>query len=110
MRNLRRNDKNEMTDDLIDLKMFAVDDKAYVMKNEDCDEPAEYIITEEADEYEVGDKSNLVLYEIGAEGDVTKSILEKATKHTLASFGQRMDGSWVLLSFRGNKCRMAVMK
>lgn len=110
VRNLRRNDKNEMTDELIDLKMFAVDDKAYVMKNEDCDEPAEYIITEEADEYEVGDKSNLVLYEIGAEGDVTKSILEKATKHTLASFGQRMDGSWVLLSFRGNKCRMAVMK
>ena len=110
VRNLRRNDMTEFDDDMLDLAMFSVGDNAYVMKNEDTDEPKEYNITEEAEEYEVGEKSNLVLYEISSEGDVTKTILEKGTKHALASFGRRADGSWVLLSFRGNKCRMAVMK
>ena len=110
VRNLRRNDMTEIAGEMLDLKMFAVDDNAYVIKNEDVGDPEEYIVTEEADEYEVGDKSNLVLYEITAEGDVTKTILERKTKQALASFGHRMDGSWVLLSCRGSKCRMAVMK
>lgn len=110
VRNLRRNDMTESDDDMLDLSMFNVGDTAYVLKNEDTDDPEEYNITEEADEYELGDKSNLVLYGISPEGDVTKRILERKTKHVLAGFGHRMDGSWVLLTFRGSKCRMAVMK
>jgi hypothetical protein len=110
VRNLRRNDKTDIADEMLELQMFAVGDKAYVLKNEDVDDPEEYIITEEADEYEVGDKSNLVLYELSADGEVAKTLLERKTKHALASMGQRMDGNWVLLSFRGSKCRMAVLK
>lgn len=110
VRNLRRNDKTDIADEMLELQMFAVGDKAYVLKNEDVDDPEEYVITEEADEYEVGDKSNLVLYELSADGEVSKTFLERKTKHALASMGHRMDGSWVLLSFRGSKCRMAVLK
>lgn len=110
VRNLRRNDKTDIGDEMLELRMFAVGEKAYVLKNEDEDDPEEYIITEEADEYEVGDKSDLVLYELSSDGEVAKTFLEKKTKHALAGMGRRPDGNWVLLSFRGSKCRMAVMK
>ncbi len=109
-RNIRRNDVTDISDEVLALHMFAVDDKVYLVKNESCKEPAIYDIAKEGCEYELGDKSNLALYGITANGEVTKALLEKKTKHVLANVGCRADGSWVLLSFRGSKCRMAVLK
>lgn len=110
VRNIRRNDMTEISDRMLDLHLFADGDNVCLLKNEHRKEPVEYIITEEAHEYEVGDKSNLVLYTVSPKGDVTKTCLEKETKQALAGMGHRADGSWTLLSFHGSKCRMAVMK
>ena len=110
VRNIRRCDQTDITDGLLDIHLFADGDKACLLKNEHHKEPVEYIITEEAREYEVGDKSNLVLYSISGNGVVSKDLMEKETKQMLAGMGRRMDGSWILLSFRGSKCRKAVMK
>ena len=110
VRNIRRCDETDIADGILNLHLFADGDNACLLKNENRKEPAEYNIAEEGREYEVGDKSNLVLYSIAPGGEVSKSIIEKETKHALANIGRRADGSWVLLSFRGSRCRMAVMK
>lgn len=109
-RNIRRNDVTYIADGLLDLHLFAEGDKICILRNEDRKEPEEYNITKEAREYEVGDKSNLVLYTISPEGDVAKKILEKETKHVLANVGRRKDGTLLLLTVRGNKCRMVELK
>lgn len=110
VRNIRRNDMTDLADEWLNLHLFAVGDKVCLLKNESIKEPQEYIIADEIREYEVGDKSNLVMYTITAEGNVKKTILEQETKHALANIGHRDDGSLLLLSARGSKCRMAKLK
>ena len=110
VRHIRRNDISGLSDATIALHMFADGETAYVVKNETPKAPALYDIAKKAREYEVGDKSNLVLYGISASGEVTKSILEKNTKQVMANIGSRKDGSCAVLTFRGSKCRMAVLE
>ena len=109
-RNIRRNDMTDIADGMIDLHLFSEGDKVCILKNEDSSEPVEYNIAKAAHEYEVGEKSNLVLYTLASDGTVTKDIIEKETKHALTNVGRRKDGTLLLLSVRGNKCRMMELK
>lgn len=110
VRNIRRCDQTDIADAMLKLHLFADGDNFCLLRNENYKEPEAYYISTEAYEYEVGDKSNLVMYTISPSGNVKKSIVERETKHALANIGRRADGSLALLSLHGNKCRMAVMK
>jgi hypothetical protein len=110
VRNIRRNDMTGVDDGMLYVSMFVDGDKACLVKNENRKEPENYNITKESREYEVGDKSNLVLYTISAEGDVRKAYLEKDTKHALVNMVRREDGTLLLLTMRGNKCRRVEVK
>lgn len=110
VRNLRCNDVQEENNDLLFPAVFSLDAGLCVVKNENRKEPEEYIISKEAREYEVGDKGNLVLYRLDEKGEVSKWILEKNTRHSVASAAVKEDGSVLLMTVGGGKTRKVEMK
>lgn len=110
VRNIRRNDRTDIGGGMLKTHLFAEGGKVCLLKNEDRREPEEYTVTEEAREYEVGESSNLVLYTVSERGEVKKRIMERETKHALANMCRKKDGSLLLLTAKGNKCRRAEMK
>ena len=110
VRNIRRNDIAKGNDDLLYIALFGSDDNVCLLKSESPKYPAEYNIASEAKEYEMGDKGNLVLYRVAENGDVTKSILEQKTKHMLVSAAKTEEGSVLLMTMKGSKSRLGVLK
>lgn len=109
VRNLRRNDVSE-DGQIMPVVLFADGNDVCLLKTEGRKMPEKYEISREAKEYEVGSKGNLVLYRLNAEGDVDKAILEKKTKHMLASVARREDGTLLLMTLNGNRSRLMEMR
>lgn len=110
VRNIRRNDMEKDDEDGMYIALFAEGDTVCLVKSESPKEPSEYDIAKESKEYEVGEKSNLVLYRITENGDVTKTVLEKKTKFSLIGAAKRDDGSVVLITRKGRKIRQVELK
>lgn len=108
--NLRCNDVQEGSDDLLHPAVFMVDAGLCVVKSESRKEPEEYIISKDAREYEVGDKGNLVLYRFDDKGEVSKWVLEKKTKYSVGSAAVREDGTVLLMTVCDNKTRKVEMR
>lgn len=106
VRNLRRNDFEKDEEDGMYMALFMEGDTLCLLKSESHKSPTDYNIAKEAKEYEVGDKSNLVLYRVTESGDVFKTVLEKKTKHSLIAASKREDGSVLMLTRAGKKTRM----
>ena len=107
VRNLRRNDVQKGDDDLLRVVLCGVGDNLCVLKNEGPKQPAAYDIAKAAKTYTVGDKSNLALYSIGADGTVEKHILEHKTKQQLLAAEQLHAQGLLLLTGKGGKTRAA---
>lgn len=108
-RNIRRNDMQKDTDEKLYVALFAMGDEVCLMKSESRKYPASYDIAKEAKEFEMGDKSNLVLYRVSEEGEVSKTILEQKTKHSLVSAAKKGDREAVALTLDGSKSRRMEM-
>jgi hypothetical protein len=109
VRNVRRNDRQTDSKALLRTPLFMMGETLCLVKNENHKEPGEYIISNDAREYEVGDKSNLVLYRFSEEGDVRKDVLERKTKQALGAAALRYDGTALLITVKGSKTRKMEM-
>jgi hypothetical protein len=109
VRNVRRNDRQTDSKALLRTPLFMMGETLCLVKNENRKEPGEYIISNDAREYEVGDKSNLVLYRFSEEGDVRKDVLERKTKQALGAAALRYDGTALLITVKGSKTRKMEM-
>ena len=110
VRNFRRNDISNDGPARLYTALVSDDTQVYLLKTESRKYPNIYEISKEAKEFELGDKSNIVLYSISTEGEVNKTIIEQKYKGVLIGVDQRRDGTMLLLSLRGSKTRLAKLK
>ena len=106
VKNLRRNDQTDDDDAMLYMALFAHEGTVCLVKKEHKKYPSDYNIAKEAQEFEMEDKGNLVLYRVDEEGEVKKDVLEKKTKHSLLSAAKVNEGKVLLLTAHGNKTRM----
>lgn len=109
-RNIRRNDMQKDSDEKLYIALFSSGDDVCLVKSENRKYPSGYDIAKEAKEFELGDKCNLVMYKVSVDGEVSKTILEQKTKHSLVSAAKRGEGDVVMLTLDGAKSRMVDMK
>ncbi len=110
VRNLRRNDMQKKYDDLLNIALTTVDDDVLLLKNEHSKYPSGYDISDDAKEMEAGDKSNMVFYTIGPDGETHKVIVEQKTKQTLLRAEKGSDNRLIYLTRRGSRSRAASLK
>ena len=104
-RNLRRNDKQKKSAELLGLGLAAMGDTLCVIKSENRKYPAIYDIAKDAKQLKVGDKSNIVLYTIAPDGTVEKNILEAKSKYTFLRLVPTTDRPLHIITARGNHLR-----
>lgn len=109
-RNIRRNDTQTSADGLLEVSLLSRGDDTYVFKSESPKLPATYDIAKDAKEFEAGSKNNIVFYCIGAEGEVSKTVVEAKTKQNLFRTENRPDGTFMYFSQNGSRTRMAELK
>lgn len=91
VRNLRRNDWQEGSPNLLGVGLATIGDTLCVVKSESRKMPTAYVIGKPAKQLKMGDKNNLVLYSIAADGEVHKDILEAKSKHSLVRMTSQCD-------------------
>lgn len=106
VRNLRRNDLQTKDDNLLSLDMTSRDGVTYIVRSEPRRTPQTYEIGREAKQLEMGSKSALALYAIGADGEVQKHILAPKTPYNLMRTIARPDGSLLLVGANGRKMKL----
>ena len=110
VRNFRRNDVQPDDEPRLFVSLTCDDSSACLIKSESPKYPDIYDIAKEAKEWKSGSKSNLVLYRIAANGDVSKTLLEGKTKQMLIQSVELSDGSLQLLTQQGGKTRSMWLK
>ncbi len=101
VRNLRRNDFQKGSPDLLNVGVATIDSTLCIVKSESRKMPTAYEIGKEAKMLKMGEKSNLVLYSIAADGTVNKDVLEAKSKHSLLHLTPRCD----IVTVRGSRVR-----
>ena len=109
-RNIRRNDMQKKNDNMLNVSLLQNNGRIYIMKSENKKYPAIYDIAKEAKEFKVGSKGNLVLYSIGREGDVEKSVIERKTPYSLVRSLVRPDGVMALYTQDGSRTRVVELR
>ena len=109
-RNMRRNDIDKEGGVLDRVAMTVVGDKVCLVRSEHKKSPTIYDIANDVKEYKVGDKCNVNLYTIGADGSTQKLMLEAKAKQHVVRALTRADGTLLYYSGRGNKTRMAELR
>ena len=109
-RNMRRCDMQKEGDDQLVVSFSAVGDQTVLLKNEHVKYPSIYDIAAEAKQLTVGDKTNMVCYTIGHDGEVSKTVLEGKTKQQLHYSHYDNDGSLIYYTIHGKRTRMAKLK
>lgn len=109
VRNIRRNDK---TDDgtLPTLGIASVSDKVCIVKTEHAKMPAIYEISDEAKQYALGDKGNLVIYTIDPDGNTEKLLLEKKCRQAIFRAIGCNDGTLLFFGGNGKKLRQCELR
>lgn len=105
VRNIRRSDMQKDSDEMLQLSLHANRDKALLVKTEHPKMPTTYEIGEAAKDCEAGDKVNIVLYTMDADGEVQKLIVEPKTKHQIFRTLCREDGTLMILTDNNGKLR-----
>ena len=101
VRNLRRNDWQKSHPDLLYVGLMAAGDTLCIVKSESRKMPAIYEIGKEAKQLKMGDKNNMVLYRLMADGEVKKDILEAGSKHSVLCLTPQGD----IITARGSHTR-----
>ncbi len=110
IRNFRRNDMSKGKDYLLGIGLTSNNKGLSLVKAEHPKYPATYDIANDAKKYIAGDKSNLVVYTIADNGDVSKLVVEPKAKQTHMRTLMRPDGQMLFLSAHGKKVRTATLK
>ena len=110
IRNFRRNDIAKGNDYLLGIGLTTTNKGVALVKAEHPKYPATYDIAKDAKKYTAGDKSNLVVYTIADNGDVSKLVVEPKAKQTHMRTLKRPDGALLFLSAHGKKVRTATLK
>lgn len=110
VRNLRRNDMQKGDDGLLGVGLMHAYGRTYILKSENRKSPASYEISRESREYKAGTKSNLVVYSIGADGEVEKAVLEQKTPYGFVRAVRRDDGVMALFTQDGRRSRIVELK
>lgn len=105
VRNFRRNDVTKNSD-LPTLGFACAGDKVCVVKAESAKMPAIYEISNEAKEFTLGDKGNVVVYSVSPDGTTEKLLLEPKSKHVVFQARTRLDDTLLIFSERGSKTRL----
>ena len=105
VRNVRRNDIQKNSDDLLRISLLHRDGRTLLLKSESHKYPAGYDISKEAKEYKVGSKGNIVMYSIAANGEVEKLTLVGKTPYSLLHVGTGVDGRLLLMTVDGKRTR-----
>ncbi|MBQ8702794.1 MAG: hypothetical protein IJ524_00270 [Bacteroidales bacterium] len=106
VRNVRRNDVRR-DGGLPTLGLAAGGERVCVVKSEHGKTPAIYDISAEARELKEGEKGQVVLYAVSAEGEVEKLVLEAKSKLTVLRAVTRKDGTLVYVGEQGKRTRLA---
>ena len=109
VRNLRRNDLRE-DGGTPPLGVSTADGKVCVVKVEHAKMPSIYDISDEAKQFKQGDKGNLVVYTVDANGVTEKLLLEVKSKQTVFRALTRLDDTLLIFSGRGGKTRLAELR
>ncbi len=109
-RNFRRNDVDKEGLPLERIAMSTSDGKVCLVRSEHRKAPLIYDIANEAKEFSIGDKCNVVLYTIDADGTTEKIILESKVKHNVVRALTRRDDTLLFFSGRSGKTRMAELR
>lgn len=109
VRNLRRNDIMD-DDNMVTLGVTVADGKVCVAKVEGAKYPAIYDISNDAKKFKAGDKGNLVVYSVDANGNTEKLLLEKKSKHTVFMAKTRPDDTLLIYGSRGKKTRLVELR
>lgn len=110
VRNIRRNDVQKGSDDMLRIGLLSRYGTIYIVKSEHKSYPATYDISKEAKEFAVDTKGNLVVYTIQPGGEVGKTVVETKTPHALVRCVMRPDDTMELLTADGSRKRMAELK
>lgn len=109
VRNLRRNDIQNGNDNLLSVDMTSQNGVTYIVRNEPRRTPPIYDIGREAKQLEMGSKSALAIYTIGADGEVQKQLLTPRTPYSLLRTIKRHDGSLLLVGANGKKMKLGTV-
>ena len=109
VRNLRRNDVCEGGGKPT-LGITTVGDKVCVVKSEHAKMPTTYELSDEAKTFKQGNKGNVVIYSVDADGNVQKLLLESKSKLTVLRALTRQDGTLLYLGQVGKKVRLAELR
>lgn len=109
VRNLRRNDIMD-DDNMVTLGVAMLDGKVCVAKKEGAKYPAIYDISNDAKKFKAGDKGNLVVYTVDADGTTEKLLLEKKSKHTVFRTLTRPDDTLLIFGSNGKKTRLLELR
>lgn len=110
VKNIRRSDMQKKGEDLLAISLLTDGSKVFIVKSEHPKLPQGYEISKEAKTYEVGNKSNLVIYTLNPDGEVQKLLVDAKAKHSHLRSIRRPDGSFALFTANGNKVRLAQLK
>lgn len=110
VRNIRRNDYQKGDDGMLNLVMLHNNGSTYIIKSEHRKLPAIYDISKDAKEFEVDSKGNIVVYAIGDDGEVEKTVVYKKTPYGLVRGMLRADGKMALFTQDGSRTRIMELK
>lgn len=110
VRNLRRSDMQKNEGYMMDVSVHGDGEDVRIVKMENPKMPKTYDIGPAAKTCKLGEKANMVLYSIKADGEVKKIVVEPKTKQSIYRTLSRADGSLLILSDKGGKMRQAVLK
>ena len=110
VRNIRRNDYESGDDGLLNVTMLYKDGRTYLVKSEHRKMPTTYDISKDAKEFKSGTKGNLVVYAIGDDGEVEKTVVYKKTPYGLVRGMLRADGKMALFTQDGSRTRIMELK
>lgn len=101
VRNIRRNDWEKGRPDLLRVGLAAMGERLCIVKSESRKMPTAYEIGKDSKLLKMGDKNNMVLYTVDADGEVHKDILEAGSKHSVLHLTKDFD----IITERGSRLR-----
>lgn len=109
VRNLRRNDMSK-EGGAPRLGVASADGKVCISKSEGAKYPEIYDISDDAKQFEVGSKGNMVVYTVDADGVTEKLLLERKSKQTIFRSLTRADGTLLMFSNNSKKTRLTELR
>ena len=104
--NLRRNDVQKKSADLLRVAVVPVGDRVWLLRSEHKKMPSPMEKVKPAKTLKMGGKSHLALYQVGEDGGADRLLLEQNTKHSLLRAAADGRGRVAIFTAKGKRLRM----